>query len=89
MKRHKNNSDVEVKSPRIKAFLADIFEVYRKHGLAISHQDSHGAFMIVKLDDYHVDWLNQASCDILDYAEPVTKPCEVNLANSLLRKARK
>lgn len=37
-------------SPEVKAFLADLMALYDKHGLAISHEDGHGGFIIVKDD---------------------------------------
>ena len=42
-------------------FLSDIIEVYKKHGLAISHEDSHGGFLIKNYSDDFVQWL-QAAC---------------------------
>lgn len=50
--------------PEIDAFLTDIFEVFKKHGMSISHEDHHGGFEIensVKDNEYNKDWLNQAS----------------------------
>jgi hypothetical protein len=38
------------RSPAVKAFLADLMLLYDKHGLAISHEDGHGGFRIVKDD---------------------------------------
>lgn len=38
-------------SKRIDAFLQEIAEVCKKHGLSISHEDAHGAFVIEKYDD--------------------------------------
>lgn len=42
-------------------FLADLNKLYKKHNLAISHEDSHGGFIIVPLDELHVDWITAAS----------------------------
>ncbi|MGL4666800.1 MAG: hypothetical protein ACRCWR_02585 [Saezia sp.] len=42
-------------------FLIDIVEVYKKHGLALGHEDFHGGFIIEKYDDSFVYWLNSAS----------------------------
>ena len=39
-------------------FLSDIDKVCRKHGLSISHEDSHGGFKIVEYDESMRDWLN-------------------------------
>ena len=42
------------------AFIKDIIEVYRKHGLGISHEDSHGAFIIEELNQDLIDWIEWA-----------------------------
>lgn len=41
-------------------FFDDIVEVYRKHGLAISHEDYHGAFIIEAFNENDVKWLKEA-----------------------------
>lgn len=48
------------KVPEIDAFLADIVAVCRRHGMAISHEDGHGAFEIVNLNESNLDWLDAA-----------------------------
>lgn len=43
-------------------FLSDIIAVYKKHGLVISHEDFHGAFLVEHYlgeDDPTVKWLLQ------------------------------
>ena len=45
---------------KITDFLQDIIKVYEKHGMAISHEDFGGAFTVVKLDEFHVNWLLHA-----------------------------
>lgn len=50
-----------VESPRIDAFLAEIWAVCERHGLGISHEDVHGGFQIVAIKDADRDWLMQAS----------------------------
>jgi len=47
--------------PEVDAFLADIDAVCKKHGLSISHEDSHGGFRIVEYDEELRDWLNAAT----------------------------
>lgn len=61
MKRWKPSVSREVESPRIDAFLSDIVEVYRKHGLCLSHEDTQGGFEVMTLDEHLVDWLMDAS----------------------------
>ncbi len=41
-------------------FIKDIIEVYKKHGLSISHEDSHGGFLIKEYSDENARWLNSA-----------------------------
>ena len=52
-----------VECPKADAFIADILEVYKKHGLAISHEDTQGCFEIVTYDDGdgNQKWLEAAT----------------------------
>lgn len=45
----------------VAAFVQDILDLYEKHDLAISHEDGHGAFEIVTADEFHAEWLANAS----------------------------
>jgi len=47
--------------PRIEAFLGEIEQVCRKHGMTISHEDGGGGFEIEGYDDINIDWLRSAS----------------------------
>lgn len=38
-------------------FLNDIESVCKKHGLSISHEDYHGAFLIEKYSEENIEWL--------------------------------
>lgn len=49
-----------VKDSRVDAFLDDVKAVCQKHGLAIGHEDSHGAFEIHPIDDKLLSWLDEA-----------------------------
>ena len=53
-------------------FLADIIEIYRKHGLSLGHEDEHGAFVVEPLADINVSWLNDALLhpEVKDYDSP-------------------
>ena len=42
------------------AFLDDIIEVCKKHGLSISHEDCHGAFCIEEYCEENIEWLRNA-----------------------------
>ena len=44
-------------TPKVENFLNDIEAVYRKHGLAISHEDRHGGFEIVEFNEEYLAWL--------------------------------
>jgi hypothetical protein len=61
MKRYDNRCRERVNEPRADAFLAELFAVYRKHGLALEHEDQHGGFLIEELSDHNTRWLNQAA----------------------------
>lgn len=41
-------------------FLSDILEVFKRHNIAISHEDKHGGFELVRLDQEHIDWMSDA-----------------------------
>lgn len=45
---------------KIDAFLAEVIEVSKKHGLSISHQDGGGAFEVVEFNERDVNWLMDA-----------------------------
>lgn len=53
-----------MKHERFKDFLNDIVEVYKKHQLSLSHEDSHGGFIVEKYDPSNVDWLLEAEVKI-------------------------
>lgn len=45
-------------------FINKICELSKEYDLSISHQDSHGAFIIEKYDEVNIDWLKNAEIDI-------------------------
>lgn len=45
---------------RAQAFIVDLLAVYKKHELALSHEDSQGAFIIVPRQDSLERWLTAA-----------------------------
>jgi hypothetical protein len=49
--------------PEADAFIADLVEVCRKHGLTLSHEDGHGGFEIINTqpDAGDIEWLEAAS----------------------------
>jgi hypothetical protein len=52
----------DVEDPRVDAFLAEVQEVSRKHGMSLSHEDGHGSFRVVlSVDEFNLRWLFEAS----------------------------
>lgn len=43
------------------AFLVDIEKVCQKHGLSISHEDTHGSFQIEEYSPHNIAWLYAAA----------------------------
>ncbi len=58
--RHRERND----HPEVAAFLDEIAEVCRKHGMGISHQDGHGAFIVERFSLELVKWLNDAEVQL-------------------------
>lgn len=46
--------------PEVDAFLAEIVEVCKRHGLSIQHEDSGGAFQVVEFYEPAMEWLLDA-----------------------------
>ena len=61
MKRWNTKSKDNKENLKIDRFLADIIAVCQKHGYSIGHEDCHGGFQIVKLDERYQKWLMSAS----------------------------
>jgi hypothetical protein len=59
MKRWSNNGEIE--NPKIDAFLEEVRALSERYGLAISHEDGHGGFEIVPIDQDTIAWLMQAT----------------------------
>lgn len=55
------NVYAEDRSRAALAFLADVQEVCRRHGLAISHEDAHGSFLVEPLTETHLQWVGDAA----------------------------
>lgn len=56
-------TDKDEDTPKIDAFLVDVLQVCSKHGFSISHEDSHGGFIITKFNKEDNEHLNYASFD--------------------------
>lgn len=52
------------RSRKAKAFIADLEAVCVQHGLSLSHEDTHGAFVVKNLDEVNLAWLREASTDV-------------------------
>ena len=54
-----------VKTPEeVIKFLNEIDNICKKYNLSISHEDSHGAFILEKYDDYNIKWLKDCMLDL-------------------------
>lgn len=50
MKRWSTPARKEIENPAIDAFLLDVLAVCERHGMALSHEDNHGAFEVVSAE---------------------------------------
>ena len=50
-------------TPKVRAFLEAVVTMSRAVGLSISHEDGHGAFLVVDHDPYNDEWMRQAFDD--------------------------
>lgn len=51
----------EARSREVLEFLKDYAELCGKHKLCLSHEDSHGGFIVTQLDGDNIDWVLAAS----------------------------
>ena len=65
MMRIRKHGQPDADSPAVDAFLSDLVEVYRRHGMSLAHEDGHGAFIVEPLSEANINWLNEA----FDYTE--------------------
>ncbi|MEW5958068.1 MAG: hypothetical protein AB1801_10115 [Chloroflexota bacterium] len=50
----------KVENEQVDKFLQEITSVCKKYGLSISHEDTHGAFVIEAYNEANIDWLVSA-----------------------------
>lgn len=62
MKRWRSDLAGTVENVKIDAFLEEVWAVCERHGLALSHQDGHGSFEVVSIEDGSREWIMEA-CD--------------------------
>ena len=58
MKRWNGKKNVE--NPKVDAFLDEVKEVCKKHKMSLSHEDLHGAFIVIDYDATFETWLEHA-----------------------------
>jgi hypothetical protein len=51
----------EAENAAVDAFLAEVVEVCRKHGMSISHEDGQGAFQVRDFNEPDAEWLKEAT----------------------------
>lgn len=56
-------SEEEEQPKEIENFKKEIIKVMKKYNLSISHEDTHGGFIIEKYDEYNIKWFNDAFID--------------------------
>jgi hypothetical protein len=49
------------KLPEVDAFLSEVLEVCRKHGMSLGHEDHHGSFIVQEYSEENAGWLAAAS----------------------------
>lgn len=59
---HKNDNSAP--NSAVDAFIDDVIDVCKKHGMSIAHEDNHGAFIIEDYSDINIEWLENADVDI-------------------------
>ena len=59
-KRHHVGKSEPVENKEVDAFLKEIVEVCKEHGFSLSHEDTHGAFIVERYDKDNIQWLMEA-----------------------------
>lgn len=60
LNKHKN-----IETPKnIINFLNEIEKICKEYNLSLSHEDTHGAFIIEKYDEYNIKWLKDSMLNI-------------------------
>ena len=60
MKRHRRGKSGSIENKQVDAFLREIVEVCKEHGFSLSHEDTHGAFVVEKYEEGNIQWLVDA-----------------------------
>lgn len=79
MKRWNWTVNKEVEIPYVDDFIEEIIKVYNKHGLSISHEDGHGAFVVEPCSERNINWLRDALCFIEVPIDPISDEGETEV----------
>ena len=60
MKRYRSGKSGSIENKEVDAFLREIVEVCKEHGFSLSHEDTHGAFVVEKYEEGNIQWLMDA-----------------------------
>lgn len=60
VKRHHIGESKSVENKEVNAFLKEIVKVCKERGFSLSHEDTHGAFIVEKYDNGNIRWLMEA-----------------------------
>lgn len=55
-----NTPSGNISEEQANEFLSEIEELCRKHNISISHEDTHGAFILERFDEDLLEWLKYA-----------------------------
>lgn len=59
------NKNKNIKTPEsVINFLNEIDNICKKYNFSISHEDSHGAFILEKYNYYNIKWLRDCMLDL-------------------------
>jgi hypothetical protein len=47
-------------NPNTRRFLKEVTDLCKKYKISISHEDTHGCFILENYDEYLMDWFNDA-----------------------------
>lgn len=56
-------SNNKVPSKKADAFIKELIELYKKHDIVLSHEDTQGSFILCPLDEQHIRWIQDTNID--------------------------
>jgi len=61
MKTNKTLNELQsYKNSNVTSFIKEVQDICRKYQISISHEDSHGSFILTDYNDLYIDYLNDA-----------------------------